>query len=358
MKRTATVVIAMLALIAAVADNSNSKSWKPRYGISELCDNPIFIQPLYFGPEPGQLAGVNNDESAAFGNRFVELSPDWHFAPKMELCQQERDRLAHILGYHSSATGNFDRRAVLKVSVNPIDGCGAMVVYRVYGGQGNDSPEQVLTIYDGEANLLDAITLGKQTEMETVAAVTPHGPYTPGREESQVIKIDEEAKTFIFSRGIGYKYPKDGREQFEIGAIEYHYVTDPFGKITLKRKESDKAPSGINADALALMELRQQPLSVNILPKLLAGAKYFKNEALKPLYCDLVAREFVRNPQAFAKFVYANRAKAKVLLDALKVSNDTFNSDFAPHISQEALADIVEQLPAAQRAYFAKQLQL
>ncbi len=340
--------------LSAMADEQ-SGSWKSRYGISELCDNPIFVQPLYFGPAPGELAGVNNDESAAFNNRYVQLTGEWHFAEKMDLCERERQQLRHILGYDASVSGDYDNGALLKVSVNPIDGCGALVVYRIYRRYGEQYPENVLAVYDGEANLLDAVMVGMGGEIGAAIATEPHGAFTQAREGSQTVRIADDAKSFVFSRGIEYHATVDGRDKFFIGAIEYHYAIDPFGKITLKEKELKEAPTGINATALSLIELRQQPLSAVSLAKALSmAAKCLAIEPLKPYYADYVARLCVSDPTAFFKYVYTNRAKAKPMVNALKAS---FNDEpIGPRITIDALRELIEQLPAAQRSYFTRQL--
>ena len=321
----------LLAVFMAVA--ASSQDWQKVVGLPEGCTNPVFTKPDNMNPAGRVMgAGICLNDGEAYTTRSVGFSSDWHYEPKLQLCEQEQAVISRVMGLYER-TETPEHRLPLKFNVKVHHGCGAVVVYRAfdnyrYTNIKSDNLEQFIAVYDDAGNLTDAMMMGYVDDIRDILLVEPHKDYkVPENMGNHSLEFDETGEHFTINR---YFYLKDEAEGLpdKVEMKRYYSIT-PEGKIRLDKvtngsedykDDSVLKPGGYigdvaNPDAVEMMEMMLTPMSdPQLLPRLnKVYAKLKDDKVVGERLMHLGMMVYNRNPKAFLSYVYKNRAKTSLV---------------------------------------------
>lgn len=308
-----------LLTMAAIITSSNcafaQRPWLADYGIDPSNPCPVFTKPPRTGPNRTEGAGICTNDGAAYNCTFYTLGEDWHYEPKLNLCDQEKAVMSRI-------TGQLQHRIILKFGINPLRGGGALVTYRIFGFDSAAPSEHYLATYNNQGQLLDAIALGNRESLNEVLHAEPHGSYTPRvNMGGSHWKVDTATQTITLTRYYYYDNPIAPNSDKWEDTLVYHIT--PQGHFELKSHDSKGKPA-VNAQAEQLMALSMLPLSTtdvmaqwNDLTDQCKG-----NSELYGQLLPHVAELFVKRPQEFIMWTTQHQRQS-VLIAALRQALDT-----------------------------------
>lgn len=320
----------MLASIACAQDD-----WKKVVGLPGDCDNPVFTRPGNMHSSSRVAgAGINMNDGEAYTDTYIKFNSDWHYAPKLPLCQQEMDVMPRVMGLFIDRNHPLEMYKPLKFSARTHHGCGAVVVYRAfrngrYSNFESDNLEQFIAVYDSNGCLTDCMMMGYDGDMRDILLVEPHKDYqVPHNMGDHYLKFDgNDGEHFIISR---YWYLKDvGKAMPDKVEMRRYYTITPQGKIRLDKvtngsedyKQGSSLTPGVligevaNPAAVDMMELILTPMSDDqLLPRLdktYAKLKDAKQVGERLMHLGMLV--YNRDPQAFLSYVYKNGARTSLL---------------------------------------------
>lgn len=320
----------MITLTACAQDN-----WKKVVGLPSDCNNPVFTRPGNMHSSSRiQGAGINMNDGEAYTDTYIQFNNDWHYAPKLPLCQQEMDVMPQVMGLYIDQNHPLEMYKPLKFSVRTHHGCGAVVVYRAfrncrYSNIESDNLEQFIAVYDGNGRLTDCMMMGYDGDMCDVLRVEPHKDYqVPNNMGDHHLVFDEKGgEHFTISR---YWYLKDEAKGLpdKVEMCRYYSIT-PEGKIRLDKvtngSENHKQGSTLKAGApisevanpaaVDMMELIVTPMSdpqlLTKLDKTYASLKDDKQVGERLMHLGMLI--YNRSPKSFLSYAYENRTKTSLL---------------------------------------------
>ena len=326
-------ILFSLLTMAIVSSACASDNWRSKVGLPQDCTNPIFTMPSRMNPA-GRVrgAGINMNDGEAYTSRYVGFSSEWHYAPKLSLCQQEKAAMPQVMGLFFDEHLTPQLQEPLKFCVRVHHGCGAVVVYRAfnnyrYTNVQSDNLEQFIAVYDEDARLTDAMMMGYDGDLTQILSIEPHKQYTPPvNMGSHDMQFDETGEHFTIRR---YTYLKDHGEGVpEMVEMMRYYTITPEGKIRLDKvtnnsenhsKKNDKPGAPIeevaSPAAVDMLEMMLTPMSdPQMLPRLdKCCAALLNNEAVGERLMHLGMMVYNRDPKAFLEYAYENRAKTSLL---------------------------------------------
>lgn len=110
-------ILLVAAMGAASVAAWGQRAWLRDYGIAPGNPCPVFTEPPRTGPSRKDGAGLCTNDGEAYNCTYYQLGEEWHYAPKLPLCEQEREVLPMV-------TGTLLPREVLKFGVNALPGGG------------------------------------------------------------------------------------------------------------------------------------------------------------------------------------------------------------------------------------------
>lgn len=327
--------------------------WKSRYGL-QGCDNPIFTRPDHEVPG-GRVegAGINMNDGEAYTNHYIDLSGEWHYAPKLNYAPIEVNTIHRVLGTaHNKEHPEYFDQGTLKFNAKRINGNGALVSYRA-GAMGGGDLYQYIATYDAKGNLVDALMMGNEFTIDDLFKVEPHGNYTLDGHWSGIEgKINNEQPS-RFTLTLKNRYKVDGK-RIEWSMTRTYHV-DAKGIIHLDNVTSENAPK-FNTTALEMTEMSLTPVAGNF-DKLMTTLNRLqpalaKTEQGRRVLNRQAERLFAWNPQAFLMWVWRcpKCNLTRVVCD--KVRNDHYVTDV---FNQPSVADAIEGITHARaRNYWFK----
>ena len=307
--------------------------WRSKVGLPEDCTNPVFTRPFRMNSSSRvEGAGICMNDGEAYTNRGCDFSSEWHYEPKLPLCEEEIAVLPRVMGLYFNEVTNPRVLEPLKFCVVAHHGCGAVVVYRAfdnyrYTNVRSDNLEQFIAVYDEKGSLTDAMMMGYDGDFKEIMSLEPHKEYKGVMSDSHRMEFDKTGEHFTITR---YSYLKDEGEGVP-GKVEMkrYYSITPEGKIVLDKitnnsegydgKTSLKpgAPIGevANANGMKLLELILTPMSdPGLLSKLdNTSEALLDNKMVGERLMHLGMMVYNRNPKAFLDYVYQNRAKTSLV---------------------------------------------
>ena len=327
---TLCILAALMAILTVNCSAESKGSWLSDYGIDPNNDCPIFTRPPRTGPDRKEGAGICTNDGAAYNRTYYGLGEDWHYEPKLILCDQEKQAMPTI-------TGKLRVREPLKHGVIPMSNGGALVAYRIFPDSG-DYAEHFFATYDHEGNLIDAIALGTRANLSNVLTTEPHGDYTP-RENmgGNSIVIDTAAHTLTLAQYNMYNVPNSSSSAEWCDTVTVSIQRDGRFAITSHRVAGKPSVNIIADRAMTLMLL---PLSdtkaVEKWNDLLAGCQ--KNDKAYAMLLPNVPELFVKRTQQFMQWVTANQQRSVLvgaLRKALAAADDYgLQQDFGNYVAQ------------------------
>lgn len=297
---TATIAI----LMACAGDNS----WKQKYGL-EGCDNPIFTQPDHEVPG-GRVAGAGicMNDGEAYQDYDIGLSREWHYAPKLTFGKPEAATIHRVIGIgRPEEDSHFDSYGrALKFNAKRINGCGALVAYRV-GANGPDDLAQYLATYDAAGNLQDVMMMGDEHTVDGLFEFAPHGDYKLVGNWSRLgARLDKDNPGKFVIMLENYYEQAGNRSTWKMNR---HYHVNDGGHFVLDSVTSENAPQ-FNPNALEVLELTLMPLgdegnydkAMTALHKLQPILK--KSDDGKRTLARMMERLYAYDPEAFLVWVW------------------------------------------------------
>ena len=299
--------LTMATIIATSGNALAQRPWLADYGIDPANPCPVFTKPPRTGPNRTEGAGICTNDGAAYNCTFYTLGEEWHYEPKLNLCDQEQAAMPLI-------TGQLQSRMILKFGINPLRGGGALATYRVFGSNGGVPSEHFLATYDKQGQLLDAIALGNRESLNDVLSAEPHGSYSPRvNTGGNHWKVDTATQTITLTRYC--YYDASSSDKWEDTLI---YRITPQGHFELSHHATKGKPA-VNAQAEQLMTLSMLPLSTtDVMAQwndLLTRCK--DNKKLYEQLLPHVAKLFVSRPQEFISWT-SQHHRQSVLIGALR----------------------------------------
>ena len=343
MKRFCLMVFAAL-LFGGCGAQATKKGWMSKYDMTP-CDNPVFVPPantVSGGRVRG--AGINMNDGEAYSDSYINFSTEWHYAPKIGLCQEEESQWLRITGQ--------EHAHLLKFSVKQINGCGAVVIYRDYEAQrGEPNLGQLLVTYDDEAQVLDVMSTGTFFDMEDLLEAACTGAYTfKPNMGGRHMEYTGPGKFTIFN----YYYYTDSLERSCKWEEERDYVIDAQGLVSMTDCREKNRPKGLDAP----WELRD----ISMLPSHESTAILDRLAALRPAIAGkesllawhnrLVRYLALRNMPGFLTWCQGHR-ESSVSKNALNV---IFDEEGPTPELMEMLLDTINHLNAPVREYWQKTL--
>lgn len=332
MKKSALLLVVVISAITACASD---KDWRSVVGLPDDCDNPVFTKPSRMNPR-GRVegAGINMNDGEAYTNTFIGFSDDWHYEPKLSLCEEEKDAMPRVMGlYLQDFEKDYDDFLPLKFCVRALDRCYAVVVYRAfrnyrYSRYNSDNLEQFIAVYDSNGNLTDAMMMGYINDLREVLMIEPHKEYTvPNNMGNHRLEFDKDSKHFTISR---YYYLKDvAKGEPDKVEMKRYYTITPTGKIQLDKitnnsedYSSDKVlkagvliDSVANPKAVKMMEMMLTPMSDSKVFSKLDNvcASLLNDKLVGERVMHLGMMIYNRDPKGFLSYVYKNRANTSLV---------------------------------------------
>ena len=257
-------VMTMMTGSCAAAERSE-REWLKNYGIDPSCSNPVFTRPTRTVPGGRKEgAGICMDDGQAYTNSsWVEMSHEWHYAPKLSYCKEEMATIYKVGGLSKQASDNGIEIG-LKMAVRPINSCGAFVVYRnTRARQWDDArTEQYIATYDGEGHLVDAMLMGVTGDANDLFAVEPHGDYSMKHtwQMQSYLKWADESHFEIYRR-VSYIDPARPNQTMWRTVITWHYSITPGNHIRYEGMTTDEEMPAVNPLALRLLDIMSRPLA-------------------------------------------------------------------------------------------------
>ncbi|MBO6251257.1 MAG: hypothetical protein IJ632_03145 [Muribaculaceae bacterium] len=341
--------LSIVAMMAMIFSGCNAKEvhnkWMTNYGMTP-CENPVFVQPTHT-VSGGRVrgAGINMNDGEAYSDTRVDFSTEWHYAPKINLCQEEENQWLRITGK--------EREDLLKFNVKQINGCGAAVIYRDFRAR-RDEPNlgQILATYDEQAQLLDVMTLAEFYDLEEVLEAACTGAYTfKPNMGSRYLQYTSPGKFTVFSY---YYFTKSGQASGEKWEEERDYVIDEQGMVSMTACREKNRPQGLDAPWM-LRDISMMPCHdaaamldrlVEVRP-VLAG-----NESLLAWHARLVRLIAMRNMAGFLTWCQGHREES-ISKNALKMIIDEEGP--TPQL-MDMLIDTINHLNTPVREYWKKAL--
>ncbi|MBR5086969.1 MAG: hypothetical protein IKX31_08195 [Muribaculaceae bacterium] len=326
--------VVFLLFVAIIMTTAFARDWQSQVGLPQGCTNPVFTRPDNMNPE-GRVrgAGICMNDGEAYTNRFVSFSSEWHYAPKLHLCEEEKKALPRVMGIFVSERDETRSFEPLKFCVRVHHGCGAVVVYRAfdnyrYTNIKSDNLEQFIAVYDDEGRLTDAMMMGYIGDTRDVLLVEPHKDYqVPSNMGNHNLQFDETGEHFTISR---YWYLKDEADGLpDKVEMKRYYTITPQGKIHLDKvtngSEAYEEGSGLkpgalinevaNPAAVDMMEMMLTPMSdpqvLSRLDKVYAKLNNDKQVGERLMHLGMMV--YNRDPKVFLSYVYKNRAKTSLI---------------------------------------------
>lgn len=312
---------------------SSQDDWRKVVGLPDDCTNPVFTKPDNMNPAERVMgAGICMNDGEAYTKRSVGFSSDWHYEPKLRLCEQEQAVISRVMGLYEREMIP-EHRLPLKFNVKVYHGCGAVVIYRAfenyrYTDTRSDNLEQFIAVYDDKGILTDAMMMGYVDDLRDILLVEPHKDYQLlDNMENLELKFGETGEHFTINN---YFYLSE-KANGGFGKVEMkrYYSISPDGKIRLDKvtdgsedykDESSLKPDGFvgevaNPDAMEMMETMLTPMSdPQLLPRLdKVYAKLKDDKVVGERLMHLGMMVYNRNPKAFLRYVYKNRAKTSLV---------------------------------------------
>ena len=340
------ILIFLIAAVIATTAWAND-DWRKVVGLPENCTNPVFTRPDRMNPAGRvQGAGICMNDGEAYTTKSVGFSSEWHYAPKLHMCEKEEQAIKRVMGIY--VPEDFQRPIEpLKFCVRVHHGCGAVVVYRAfdnyrYSNIKSDNLEQFIAVYDDNGNLTDAMMMGYVDDIRDILLVEPHKDYqVPHNMGNHYLEFDDTGEHFTISRSL---YLKD-EGQGVPGKVEMkrYYTITPEGKIRLDKVtngsedyKDDKVlkPGALisevaNPNAVDMLEMMLTPMSdpqvLSRLDKVYTKLKDDKVVGERIMHLGMLI--YNRNPKAFLNYAYTNRVKTSLVL-LLQRAKDFKDNDY------------------------------
>ena len=320
MKRIFMSIMLSLAFFGMLKAQDEGRTWLKRYNIDPMNDNPVFTRPQHERDEERVMgAGICMNDGLAYNRRYYNFGRDWHYEPKLSLCQEEEAVFPRITGEYMSNEDNMHISTagqILKYGVIPTD-FGCIVAYRVWGW-GTDGYEQVNHYYatfDHKGNLIDAFYAGHGEWMNEILKAEPHGNYST-RENfgGGSMQFSEDNKTLTKTDYYYFKTP-DGKSDQWFDTTVFNISDEGF---FTQASRVQKGKPEVNKIAEELYDLETLPLSdKNAIKKWNAFVKKTKG---KDLFRERIDRDilklYISRQQEFMAWTTANK-KESVLITAL-----------------------------------------
>ena len=331
MKKILYLLLNIMVTFSACANSGDN--WRSKVGLSEDCTNPVFTRPFRMNSSSRvEGAGICMNDGEAYTNRGCDFSSEWHYEPKLPLCEEEMAALPRVMGLYFNEVTNPRVLEPLKFCVVAHHGCGAVVVYRAfdnyrYTNIRSDNLEQFIAVYDEKGNLTDAMMMGYGGDFKDIMSIEPHKDYEGVMSDTHRMEFDKTGEHFSITR---YSYLK-GEGQGVPGKVEMkrYYTITPEGKIILNKitnnsegYSGDKvlkpgAPIGdvANVDAMNMLELICTPMSAPDMYSKLdkTCALLLENKVVRERLMHIGMMIYNRDPQAFLTYAYDNRAKTSLI---------------------------------------------
>lgn len=340
------IFVAMMASIFSGCNAQEVKNgWMTHYDMTP-CENPVFVRPTHT-VSGGRVrgAGINMNDGEAYSDTRVEFSTEWHYAPKIGLCQEEKDQWLRITGQ--------EHMDLLKFNVKQVNGCGAVVIYRdCRARSGEPNLGQILVTYDEQAQLQDVMPLGDFYDIEKVLEASCTGAYTfkPNMGD-RYMQYTGPDKFTVFNY---YYYTEKGQSSGVKWEEERDYVIDPQGMVSMTARREKNRPRGHDAPwrlrDISMMPSHDAAAVLDALAALrpaLAG-----NEKLLGWHDRLVRRIAMRNMAGFLTWCQGHR-ESSVSKNALNV---IFDEEGPTPELMEMLLDAINHLNTPVREYWKKTL--
>lgn len=334
------MIVAMFSTITACA---SGKDWRSVVGLPDDCDNPVFTMPSRMNSQSRvEGAGINMNDGEAYTNTLVGFSSDWHYEPKLSLCEKEIEAMPRVMGlYFQDFEKENNAFLPLKFCVKALDNCYAVVIYRAfrngrYARYDSDNLEQFIAVYDSNGNLTDAMMMGYINDLSEVLAIEPHKNYNvPNNMGDHHLEFDKDSKHFTIRR---YNYLKDvAKGDPDKVEMKRYYTITPSGKIQLDKitnnsedYANDKVlkagvliDSVANPNAVKMMEMMLTPMSDSEVFSKLDNvcASLLNDKLVGDRVMHLGMMIYNRDPKGFLAYAYKNRANTSLvkLLNKAKV---------------------------------------
>jgi hypothetical protein len=341
MKKSVSFFLAVTMVMTACA----ADGWRAKVGLPENCKNPVFTMPSRMNKSNRvEGAGINMNDGEAYTLNNIKFSNEWHYAPKLNLCDEETAQMPQVMGlFMNENERNKHDFDPLKFSAKAVHGCYAVVVYRAfrngrYFRSEHENLEQFIAVYDEKGQLTDAMMMGYYDDIRDILLIEPHKQYSvPFNMGDYYMDFDKKDPShFTLNR---YWYLKD-EPKGSPGkvAMKRYYTITPAGKIkldkvtngsedyTAARSNDVGAPIAdvANAEAVNLLELILTPMSDaagNWSRLDRACAKLLDNPVVGDRVMHLGMMFFNRNPKAFINYAYKNRTKTSLIKLLKKAKN-------------------------------------
>lgn len=350
----------LLLLLTLVSCGAQGKGdWREKYGLDPSCENPVFTRPSREVPG-GRVAGagINMNDGEAYQDYWISFSGEWHYAPKLSLCRAEAEQLHRITGVapldieKDDWSGDLPR--LVKFNVKPLNGCGALVIYRAF--KDSRDVEQYIATYDAKGQLADVMSMGDGELIDLVFAAKPHKGYEPAEGRWSDIKglINKDTTNVFTLEYRNYFERSDGKKND--WKMTRRYVVDENGIIHLDNVTQTDTLA-FNRHAQELMELRLRPrsqyeacmTSLNALQPAIKSLPELEEE-----FSHEFDRLYAYDPQRFLVWVW--KCKKCHLTDAIrhKLATDHYTTCAVSHVRVSEDVKLITD-PAAQK-YWMKML--
>lgn len=330
MRKLLFILVAVLTMTSACA----SDDWRKTVGLPEDCTNPVFTRPDRMNSSSRvHGAGICMNDGEAYTSPMVGFSSEWHYAPKLHLCDKEKALMPQVMGIYVPDYRETRPLEPLKFCVRVHHGCGAVVVYRAfdnyrYTNIHSDNLEQFIAVYDGNGNLTDVMMMGYEGDFPEMLSIEPHKDYkVPQNMGNYTLEFDKTGEHFTLSR---YTYLREVAKGVpDKVEMKRYYTITPEGKIRLDKvtngSEDDEEGSVLKAGApiaevanpaaIEMMEMVLTPMSdperFSRLDKVYGKLK--DNEVLGERIMHLGMMVYNRAPKAFLNYAYKNRSKTSLV---------------------------------------------
>lgn len=342
MKRIFMSILISLAFFGMMKAQDGGRDWLKRYKIDPMNSNPVFTRPTHERDEARvQGAGICMNDGLAYNRTYYNFGSDWHYEPKLHLCQEEEAVLDKIFGKFVPERGRFYYQ-LLKYGVIPTD-YGAIVAYRLwddeYPGDGQ-CVRHFYATFDHKGNLLDAIYIGHHDWLNEILKAEPHGNYTP-RENfgGGSMQFTEDGKTLTKEDYYYFKTPDDKSDKWEDTTV--FNISDKGLFSLVSHKEKGKPQ--VNPVAEELHDLELLPLSdKDAIQKWNAFLKKnAKNEQLKERINYDVLYLFITRQKEYMEWAYKNQ-KESVLVSALAPAVEIVSRKYGDGTTQHLMANSLD----------------
>lgn len=338
--------ILTLIIMALFSTSANcQRTWQQKYGIDPSNTCPVFTRPDRTGSDRTHGAGIHTNDGAAYNCTYYSLGEEWHYAPKLHLCDEEKQVMPRV-------TGEIKPREILKFGVNPLKQGGAMVTYRIFDYD-DEAANHVIATYDVKGNLLDAICFGTRLSFNDVLQAEPHGAYqTMVNMGGNNWQVGDDMTITLTRYHFFRPNSQNESDKWEDTLV---YRLDPQGHFRLIGHNQRGKPA-VNPQAEKLMQLTMLPLSAtDVIPQWNELARQTANNpALARKVQDGVMRLMVSRTQEFLAWT-ANNRKQSVLIGVLRRA---LTADENPYPKVEYIINALEACPDPKVAAYWKSIKL